>query len=158
MAPFVLFFTVISQFTPGSFWRAWPAYAAGEFWLQLVKQLCPVYTAMFHIAWAVMAIRRDPRFVCAWQLGYIGSIAGAAVRWPLCLLYGYPRGVSLASNIFVAVGSTAGFLLLTLYYTRSVRVRTYMGTEKYLRLAFFTKKVKGPAPAVPDETGREKTA
>jgi len=48
-----------------------------------------------------------------------------------------------------------GFFLLSvmfvmLYYTRSVRVRTYMGTDEYLRLGFLTKKVKGPEPAVPD--------
>ena len=44
----------------------------------------------------------------------------------------------------------ASFFLMMLYYTRSVRVRTYMGSDEYLRRAFFMKKVKGPQHAVPN--------
>jgi len=43
------------------------------------------------------------------------------------------------------------FILSRLYYTRSVRVRTYMGTDAYITQCPFTKKVTPPTPAVPDE-------
>jgi len=152
MAPILLFFHVAGQFSPASFWNAWPSYMAGEFWLRLAMQLCQAYTAIISILWAAMVLRRDPRFVRAWQLGYIGSVVSAAARWPLYLVYGYPRGVTLAANICVTVGVLAVFGLWMLYYARSVRVRTYMGTDRYLRLAFFTKRTRGPAPMVPDGT------
>ena len=41
------------------------------------------------------------------------------------------------------------FFLMTRYYSTSIRVRTYMGSDQYLRLAAFTKKAN-PQPAVPD--------
>jgi len=53
-------------------------------------------------------------------------------------------------GITTVLGGILYFFLMTLYYSRSVRVRTYMGSEEYLRLAVFTKKAD-PRPAVPDE-------
>jgi len=150
MAPISLCFTVIGQFSPTGFWRAWPTYEGARFWLQLTIQLCLMYSTVINLTWAVMILRRDPRFVRTWQLAYIGSIASAAARWPLYLIYGYPEGTSLASNIVITIGLPVSFCLWTLYYIKSVRVRTYMGSDKYLRLAFFTRKARGPEPAVPD--------
>ncbi|MCL2300590.1 MAG: hypothetical protein FWC27_10655 [Firmicutes bacterium] len=150
MAPLTLFFAVISQFYPGSFWRVWRGYETAEFWLQLAMQLCQVYSTIINIVWVVMLLRRDPRFVRTWQLGYIGSAVSAAARWTLHLLCGYPNGTSLATDIIITAGILLSLFLWTLYYANSVRVRTYMGTDKYLRLAFFTRKAQGPAPLAPD--------
>ena len=150
LAPIGLFFTVIGQFSPTAFWRAWPAYQTGEFWLQLVMQLCGLYSAAMNIVWTVMLLLRDPRFARTWQLGYLGSLVSAAARWPLHMIYGYPKGTSLATDIAVTAVILAGVCLWTLYSARSVRVRTYMGTDRYLRLAFFTRRVRGPVPLVPD--------
>ena len=41
-------------------------------------------------------------------------------------------------------------VLFHLYFTRSVRVRTYMGTDAYITQCPFTRKVMPPTPAVPD--------
>ena len=41
-------------------------------------------------------------------------------------------------------------VLFHLYFTRSVRVRTYMGTDAYITHCPFTRKVEPPKPAVPD--------
>jgi len=150
MVPIGLFFTVASQFSPTAFWHAWPVYAAGEFWLQLVTQLCGLYATAMNIVWAVMLLLRDPRFARTWQLGYLGSLVSTAARWPLHMIYGYPEGTSLATDIFITLLIPAGFALWTLYFARSARVRTYMGTDRYLRLAFFTRSVRGPRPLVPD--------
>jgi len=150
MAPVVLFVQVIGQFGPDSFWFAWRTYRTGAFWLQLAAQLGQLASAAAGIAWAAMILRRDPRFVRTWQLGYIGAVLSAAARWPLHLIYGYPQGVTPATDIAVAIGVLAIFGLWMLYYVRSVRVRTYMGTDKYLRLALFTGKVPGPVPLAPD--------
>jgi len=155
MAPIVLFFNIITQFSATSFWFAWSTYQTGEFWLRLVKQLCLIYSTVIQVTYAVMIIRRDPRFVRTWQLIYIGSALSMAMTIALHLVYGYPGNTSfaygLAKDILSLAMVPAGLGLYTLYYAKSVRVRTYMGSDKYLRLAFFTRKARGPAPAVPDE-------
>jgi len=43
-------------------------------------------------------------------------------------------------------------VLYHLYFTRSVRVRTYMGTDAYITQCPFTRKVTPPTPAVPDQS------
>jgi len=63
-------------------------------------------------------------------------------------------GVAAAIGFLAVLGCVLRFLFVTLYYRRSVRVRTYMGSGEYLRLAFFTRKAN-PQPAVPDEGAAE---
>lgn len=63
-------------------------------------------------------------------------------------------GVMIAVGIFAIVGCFLRFLFVTLYYRRSVRTRTYMGSGEYLRLAVCTRKAN-VQPAVPDEAAPE---
>ncbi|MBQ9387887.1 MAG: zinc-ribbon domain-containing protein [Lachnospiraceae bacterium] len=51
--------------------------------------------------------------------------------------------VTAISGIF---GSAASFVLFTLYYMRSVRVRTYFGSEEYMRKALVGKNAVLPDP------------
>ena len=44
------------------------------------------------------------------------------------------------------IGSAASFVLFTLYYMRSVRVRTYFGSEEYMRKAIVGKNAVLPDP------------
>jgi hypothetical protein len=48
------------------------------------------------------------------------------------------------------IGLALSFALYRLYFTRSVRVRIYMGTDTYITQCQFTKNVSPPQPAVPD--------
>ena len=59
-------------------------------------------------------------------------------------------GVTLAIGVGALLIIVLRFVFVTLYYRHSVRVRTYMGSDEYLRLAVFTRKAK-PQPAVPDQ-------
>ena len=43
------------------------------------------------------------------------------------------------------------FLTFTVYYRTSVRVRTYFGSDRYLRESLFSSRVQSPIPAVDDE-------
>ena len=57
-----------------------------------------------------------------------------------------------AGTVFAILVSTWRFISqLMRYFSTSLRVRTYMGSQEYLRLALFTKKA-GPLPAVPVES------
>ena len=115
----------------------------------------PLASCVISVVIAVLILRRNPRFLRLYQLSFLVSI---------CLVFvglfadGFildaidELGIAVALIIIVLsilLGIGSLFLYL-LYYTKSVRVRTYMGSDEYLRLAFFAKKVKGPEPAVPD--------
>jgi len=83
----------------------------------------------------------------------MGAILQSLLRFVLNLLQGYEQVTYYYGpiiDVLVIITGLVVYPLWTLYYVRSVRVRTYMGSDAYLRLAFFTKKVKGPIPAVPD--------
>lgn len=48
------------------------------------------------------------------------------------------------------VSGGVGFFLILRYFEKSVRVRTYFGTDEYLRKSIFLKDKPSPEPAVPD--------
>ncbi|MCL2495265.1 MAG: hypothetical protein FWE98_06370 [Oscillospiraceae bacterium] len=150
MAILAVFYSVVELFSNTGFLRNWQTYSGLEFWLQLLLLLCLLYEMIMDAVYAIMAIQRNPRFVLAWQLIYAGSIVNAPVQLTVHLLYGYPEGITFASDIWSFFVIALGLGLMTLYFARSVRVRTYMGSDEYLRLAFFTKKMKWAQPAVPD--------
>jgi len=106
----------------------------------------------FALAGSVMVIRRKPRFLRVRQI----NLFIAALQ----IILTHARSVIIADEaaalmsivipIMAIIVVPFEMYLVLLYYFRSVRVRTYMGSDEYLRLAFFTKKIKGPEPAVPD--------
>jgi len=104
---------------------------------------------------AILIVRRNPRFLLLYQLAcpidvalflagifadglFAGLVDEIGRAWAILLII--PITLLLAFACFP----------LMFYYTQSVRVRTYMGTDEYLKLALFTKKIKGPEPAAPD--------
>ena len=80
------------------------------------------------------------------QLEEIMAQTGLTMETFVPLVMGFVFAMGIGAVLF----SVLRFVFVTLYYSRSVRVRIYMGSEEYLRLAFFTKKAKAP-PAVPDQ-------
>ena len=154
------FSTLTNQFQRTGFLRSWQNYTGGEFWLQLAIQLCAIYAITMRTMYATMIIRRNPHFVRTWQLLYIGTFVNAAAQLALHLAYGYPDqggssynsafAIGLMADIFAFLPIPIGLTLFTLYFVKSVRVRTYLRSDNYLRLAFFTRKAT-PVPFIPDE-------
>ena len=68
------------------------------------------------------------------------------IRLAVLFLFGIPMIGFLRTVIALAV-STIVFLLVNLYYVKSVRVRTYMENEAYLRVSVFNKDTDSPEPA-----------
>ncbi len=68
----------------------------------------------------------------------LGSFAGFATG----KLFGRVVGYVLCIAIALAIGLS--------YFSKSVRVRTYFGTDEYLLKSIFCKNIKAPEPAVPD--------
>jgi len=152
-------FSMVNLFSRGSSgpWAllGFFTYVSGvEFVCLLAMLLLQLYKIAINITTAIMVIRRSPYFLRLEQLSWLGSILGQAVSLPILfsLQPQYPAGGNITLIIaFGAIPMTVVMIVvLMLYYAKSVRVRTYMGSDEYLRLAFFAKKIKGPEPAVPD--------
>ncbi|MBQ9002604.1 MAG: hypothetical protein IJ087_12200, partial [Eggerthellaceae bacterium] len=92
--------------------------------------------------WAGMLKRRNPSFLKI--MHYFGGVSIA-----IMLVYGLVTGNANGSLLYALIGALSLFLW-TLYYVKSVRVRTYFGSDEYLRQSPFTKNIQGPTPAVPD--------
>ena len=159
------FTSFTQQFAKDGLLRTLGNYEGGELWFRLLMLFCVFYMIAMKTTYGVMIVKRDPRFVRTWQLVYAGSLINATATLVMHLLYGYPErsgpayfstfGYGLASDIVSFLPVPLVLFLLTLYCVKSVRVRTFMGTDKYLRLAIFGRKKPGPEPAVPDAAEEE---
>lgn len=82
---------------------------------------------------------RKPIFLCTYQQM---AICNVVLSFLVSLV---SRGIG--AGIGALIGSAVGLLLLNLYFIKSVRVRTYMGTDEYLKQSIFNKNTQAPAPA-----------
>ena len=104
------------------------------------------FASFMFLIYAVHLCRRKARFLrsCQW------AVTGCLMLYLFFLAISF--ATILSTQLLCCAPIAVGLGLLPLYFTRSVRVRTYMGSDEYLRRAWFTKKIKGPEPAVPDAT------
>ncbi|MDR1734756.1 MAG: hypothetical protein LBR73_07760 [Oscillospiraceae bacterium] len=110
-----------------------------QFALSLLLQL--VYFQLFS---------RKTAFLKNFHLWYM---VGCPLNFVIALLSYFVNGFSVQAVITLvlfAVSQAVGFTLMRLYFLKSVRVRTYLGTDAYVTQNPFTKKHQAPAPAVPD--------
>jgi hypothetical protein len=88
---------------------------------------------------------RDPRFLRFYEIVIIFNISVAVLA---ILLTGFS-----AEYVRDVLSAVIGFIIWTAYFRKSVRVRTYMGSDMYLRMSIFSKNAQAPQPAVPDDGG-----
>lgn len=101
-----------------------------------------VALAIFLCWWATQLKNRNPAFLKIYH--YFGCIA-LVIEFVVLIA----TGNAVSGFLYLILGAL-GLLLWTLYYMKSVRVRTYFGTDEYLRQSPFTKNVQAPDPAVAD--------
>ena len=130
--------------------RGWQMYDGAQGWLLLGSQVLSLLLIIVYVFTALELVRRDPYFLHTRQLAFIFTGLDIVLRMLCGFIYGF-EGFGLPALLLQEAFLVLGLLFIMLYYTRSVRVRTYMGSDEYLREAFFTKKVKSPVPVVPDE-------
>ena len=92
------------------------------------------------IIWILMKIKnKDPKFLWDYhKLAIAEVLVVFAEQW---ISNGFGTAVIHLVLFFLL------FFIYTLYFVRSVRVRTYMQSDEYLRIDPFTRKVKSPVPA-----------
>ena len=152
----VIFFlqvvSVATQFGEGGLMdvlRRWDMFIGAQGILLAAGQVVSMLLVIIYVFAAFGILQRDPHFLRTRQLAFAAIAVNLLLQLAGGLLYGFGESGRLAL-ILQAVIYAVNALIAMLYYTRSVRVRTYMGSDEYLRVAFFTKKAKGPAPAMED--------
>jgi len=143
---------VVLQFGEGGMMdilRGWSMYDGAQGWLLLASQVISLLVIIVHVFAALEIIRRDPYFLRTRQLGLALAALDILLRLLNGLAYGF-AGFELPMLIMQGGMFLFSLIFVMCYFTRSVRVRTYMGTDEYLRLGFLTKKIKGPGPAAGD--------
>lgn len=84
-----------------------------------------------------MIEKRDSAFLNWWQKLFIALVA-------LCIITGFFTGIK--SMISTVITLIITFILWNTYFTKSVRVRVYMGSDEYLRNSLFNKNTPSPIP------------
>ena len=115
----------------------------------LISAIATVAVVALEVVYVVMVFKRNHSFLRFFQLAFAVNIVASIIATIL-------TNVSLSGNSFAAgaMGSLNGTMifaivisavelaLLTMYYCKSVRVRTYMGGTEYQKKAFFRVGVK----------------
>lgn len=92
-------------------------------------------------------LKRKTKFLRVYEISVIIMLVGFLVYDFTLLATGSPMFMQqLVSTLFAAGICVLWFL----YYVRSVRVRTYLGTDEYIKQSIFLRNVTPPQPAVPD--------
>jgi len=150
--------------------------AASVVFAVLLFKRSPRFLICWQIGWAA-SLAKQLIFAATMLSGFIGITAEEFLELYLAQAQDYrfaqlealmaqtgltPEGFgSIVMGFIFAVGIGAvlvcvlRLVFVTLFYRRSVRVRTYMGSGEYLRQAAFTRKAN-PQPAVPDDAAIEK--
>ena len=111
-------------------------------WLLYVIELAgDGFICVFGLKFFSMIRRKDPRFLRFYEIIML-VVAGLAVA--TAIFSGFRNVGNLVSGLLSA---GIGFAIWTTYFRKSVRVRTYFGSDQYLRQSIFFKNAQAPAPA-----------
>lgn len=92
------------------------------------------------VAMIVLIVRRYPKFLRIYQILTIANVAlSLFVLVPMAVRLGSTNAAPVLAAGFMGtvLGGAIGLVLMTMYFCKSVRVRTYMGSTEYLDNALF---------------------
>jgi len=119
-------------------------------WLMIGTVLMAV-TLIGAIIFIAFIIRKNPNFVLVFHVITAIDILAALLIFIAVGSFLSRMGVSAAefysTSIGALIGAIAGLILWTMYFSKSIRVRTYMGSDEYLRRSPLTRNVLSPMPA-----------
>jgi len=115
--------------------------------ISLIVEVIGLVTIPLCVLYLVNIFRRKPNFLLFYQLYVIVTVLYIIFRRivPSSIIgYEYAIYDPLSAQIGSLVGAIIGFFLWTLYYCKSIRVRTYMGSDEYMDKAIFAYKDQPP--------------
>ena len=119
--------------------RRWDMLIGIQGILLIAGQAFAMLAAVTYVFTAFAIIQRDPHFLRTRQRAFALAAANLLLQLVFGLLYGFAENARLFL-LLQAAGYALLLVLVMRYYTRSARVRAYMGSDEYLRLALFTKR------------------
>jgi hypothetical protein len=139
-------FEIIGDMTDSAMGYFLPENFETAIYITLTGEIVGLLTIVFTTMFVVQLFKRKPAFLRYYQLNifallfysiFVGLIPNIMLGYDISFILG---------NI---VGSVAHFFLLTLYYCRSIRVRTFMGSDEYMEKALFAFKNQYPLDRPP---------
>jgi uncharacterized protein YxjI/ribosomal protein L40E len=101
--------------------------------------------AFVSIKFFLMIYNKNPRFLRFFELL---NIIGVSIFLAMILLTGFSGYLlETAESIGSIISIAIDFFIWTTYFRKSVRVRTYFGSDEYLRRSIFFKNAVAPPPA-----------
>jgi len=119
-------------------------------YVTFIGELVGMLTIVFTILFLVQVFQRKPSFLRFHQLGLL---VGLFYTLFVAIIPNIMLGVESATGIGTFVGSIGGFFLFALYMSKSIRVRTYMGSDEYMHKAIFAFKNQPPLNMPPSQHG-----
>jgi len=118
--------------------RRWDMLIGAQGLLLLAGQVVSLVQVVILVFAAIGILQRDPGFLRTRQLAFVTAAVNLLLQLAYGLLYGFAQAGEVAFVLQAALYAL-NFIFVMLYFSRSARVRAYMGTDEYLRLAYFTK-------------------
>ncbi|MCL2447027.1 MAG: hypothetical protein FWD06_09710 [Oscillospiraceae bacterium] len=107
-------------------------------------------TGIFSLVSMTQLLKRKPKFLRTWNIANTLSLVGHLINVITLIATGDISNGFMRQFLTIIFGMGIA-VLWNLYCVRSVRVRTYMGSDEYIKQSIFLTRVTPPQPAVPDE-------
>ena len=152
LAEFFIWASDWSSYSNYSSWGSSGAVASSLFsWVYSIVLL--IIAGCLTIVYANKIRRKDTnflRFIQSASIVVLGLVVVGNLIQMISLNLYYDVsgiGVSIGQLIGIIIGGIVSIALHSAYFASSVRVRTYMGTDAYLRQSIFNRKTVSPIPA-----------
>ena len=126
---------------------------SGLFTVAIIVNALALLSAGALMIWSMtMIIGKKTDFLKTYQIAVITCIGGILISNIMLIIAYSSLGVlHLVDNAWGFIGNVIGLcanlVLMTLYYVKSVRTRTYLETDEYIRKALIMKNAPSPEPA-----------
>jgi len=118
------------------------SYVGGVFWFANIIQLIGLgVVSYFCLKFSSMIRHKDPKFLRFYEQA---MLIQAGIYVALMIFSSFQ---SVGEHMASIVQAVILFFIWTTYYRKSVRVRTYFGTDEYLRHSIFFNNTQSPEPA-----------
>ena len=117
----------------------------------LADTVCCVYAGIINIMNANNIRKRKQEFLHFWQISVVRLVIVTCILRVINIIMASMNLLNVAYLVGQMIGyiciTALGLAIFSYYIKSSVRVRTYMGSDTYLRMSVFNKNSISPPPA-----------
>ena len=105
--------------------------------IEILGSVVFLVSLVFCVLWIIQIFQRKPLFLRFLQIEAIIGVAAQIIMLIAVYIVRHYIELDMSTTIGMLTGGIAGFFLWTLYFCKSVRVRTYMGSDEHMSKALF---------------------